>query len=370
MSKDFVLPPRRRFTSREKRRNAKVVWTLVAYRQPWASEHGLRMVHELERARRGDALVGGAFSFGRAGGWFRNRSIFDELADSVLPAWRLACGTSRRRESAEIPCMFPRERSDDGKSGCDGRRLDDPGWPEFFFMRLTLLRSSFSWRVRLLKRGVRMGLIFSCYVFANGLDVKRRRTWLKNCWNERWIWEVFLPFAHHGRELESEQRTISLMSFVGLHVSASDEIFSELEMLVGRHATDGSCGGDVIFLEVGEVLKGNVDFENGRLFGHKHKRGYFPLLFRCTTSGCNVARKACVIWALIAKRMGQGRIIARMVWEEEKDENVFDTKEKIWASTTICDEERLVHSFSHIDIVFSIEWVLFCPSLLLLLAAC
>ena len=40
---------------------------------------------------------------------------------------------------------------------------------------------------------------------------------------------------------------ISLMSFVGLHVSASDEIFSELEMLIERHATDESCGGDVIF---------------------------------------------------------------------------------------------------------------------------
>ena len=47
--------------------------------------------------------------------------------------------------------------------------------------------------------------------------------------------------------MESEKRTISLMSFVGLHASASDEIFSELEMLIGRHASDGSCGGDVIF---------------------------------------------------------------------------------------------------------------------------
>ena len=75
---------------------------------------------------------------------------------------------------------------------------------------------------------------------------------------------------------------MSLMSFVGLYVSASDEIFSELEMLVWRHAADGSCGGDVIFL-VGEVLKGNIDFENGRLFGQK--RGYFPLLLQCAANG-------------------------------------------------------------------------------------
>ena len=69
------------------------------------------------------------------------------------------------------------------------------------------------------------------------------------------------------------------MSFVGLYVSASDKIFSELEMLVERHASDGFCGGDIIFL-VGEVLKGNIDFENGSLFGQKHKRGYFPLLLQ------------------------------------------------------------------------------------------
>ena len=50
---------------------------------------------------------------------------------------------------------------------------------------------------------------------------------------------------------------------------------------------------------------------------------------------------------------------------------MFNTKEdgKIWASITICDEERLVHLFS--QIVFSIEWVLFClSSLHPLLAAC
>ena len=50
-----------------------------------------------------------------------------------------------------------------------------------------------------------------------------------------------------NRKLKLEQRTISSMSFAGLHVSASDEIFSELEMLVERHASDGFCGGDVIF---------------------------------------------------------------------------------------------------------------------------
>ena len=51
--------------------------------------------------------------------------------------------------------------------------------------------------------------------------------------------------------------------FVGLYVSD----FSELGMLLERHALDESCGGNVIFLEVGEVLKGNIDFENRRLSG-------------------------------------------------------------------------------------------------------
>ena len=59
------------------------------------------------------------------------------------------------------------------------------------------------------------------------------------------------------------------------------------------------CGGDVIFFEFGEVLKGNIDFENGRLFGQK--RGYFPLLLRCD---CNVARKVCLICVPSAKRIG------------------------------------------------------------------
>ena len=52
----------------------------------------------------------------------------------------------------------------------------------------------------------------------------------ENCWNERWIWEVPLPFFYlvENRELKLEKRMMSLMSVVGLHVSASDEIFSEL----------------------------------------------------------------------------------------------------------------------------------------------
>ena len=67
-----------------------------------------------------------------------------------------------------------------------------------------------------------MGLVVSCDVFATELAVKRTRIWLKNCWNERWIWEVILPFAHlvENCEMESEKRRMSLMSFVGLCVSA------------------------------------------------------------------------------------------------------------------------------------------------------
>ena len=69
------------------------------------------------------------------------------------------------------------------------------------------------------KGGMRMGLFVSCYAFAKELAVKRTRAWLRNCWNERWIWELILPFHHlvENRELESEQRTISLMSFVFWH---------------------------------------------------------------------------------------------------------------------------------------------------------
>ena len=77
--------------------------------------------------------------------------------------------------------------------------------------------------------------------------------------------------------MESEKRTISLMSFVGLHASASDEIFSELEMFCWASRDRWVLRRRCHFL-VGEVLKGNIDFENGRLFGQK--RGYFLLLLQ------------------------------------------------------------------------------------------
>ena len=59
---------------------------------------------------------------------------------------------------------------------------------------------------------------------------------------------------------------------------------------------------EMSFFLVGEVLKGIIDFENGRLFGQK--RGYFPLLLRCVTNGGMWQGEACVIWVLIAKGMG------------------------------------------------------------------
>ena len=90
MSKDFVLPPRRRFTSREKRRNAEV----ELFRSAWASEHGLRMVHKLERARRGDTLVGGAFSFGRAVAWF-DKSFLTSLPTQCLASGARHTATTR-----------------------------------------------------------------------------------------------------------------------------------------------------------------------------------------------------------------------------------------------------------------------------------
>ena len=153
-----------------------------------------------------------------------------------------------------------------------------------------------------------------------------------------------------------------------MHVSASDEIFSELEMLVGRHATDESCGGDVIFFELGEVLS-SKDTSISKM---EDETCSFPTFVAMYDKWCNAVREARVIWVVITKRMGLYKEEQLREWcgrAKEKDADVFDTKEMIWASATICDGERLVYSFSHI--VFSIEWVLFCPSSLFpLLAAC
>ena len=82
-------------------------------------------------------------------------SIPDELAGSVL--WRVACGTSRRRTSADTPCSFPRRRIVDGKSGCDGRRLDDG--QSFFFHATHSDERKCSVGARLPKRGMRIGLL-------------------------------------------------------------------------------------------------------------------------------------------------------------------------------------------------------------------
>ena len=93
--------------------------------------------------------------------------------------------------------------------------------------------------------------------------------------------------------------------------------FWSLRCWLGVTRQTGLAGGDVIFFEVGEVLKENIDFENGKIVWAA--TWLFPSV-AMFDKWCNVAREACVIWVLIAKRMGlkQGRIIARMVWESRR----------------------------------------------------
>ena len=70
------------------------------------------------------------------------------------------------------------------------------------------------------------------------------------------------------------------------------------------------------------MLKGNIDFDEGSVSGQGQDPSRFDRLARAVEMydrWCDLAREACVIWALFAKRMGFNKdvrkMIAKMVWE-------------------------------------------------------
>ena len=90
--------------------------------------------------------------------------------------------------------------------------------------------------------------------------------------------------------------------------------------LVLRHHT---LYGDVIF-EAGEMLKPIV--AEGKVFGRNLDSEHLELFSQAVMmhdGWCDIARRACVAWVLIAKRMRVSKdvrgIIARMVWEARSE---------------------------------------------------
>ena len=79
MSKEFVLPPRRRFSSREKRRNAEV--ECVRGNSNWRGQIGLTLAHQLKDFNPEMRWLAELFPL--------EPNISDEVADERLSAW---CG--------------------------------------------------------------------------------------------------------------------------------------------------------------------------------------------------------------------------------------------------------------------------------------
>ena len=142
-------------------------------------------------------------------------SIPDEFSNSVLGEWRAA-----HRDDARALRYLAVFRGDEllmEKSGMGDAWM----MARVLFSCDSLCRGEISVGARIFRKGgcgwdLLSHAIFSC---RNWLW-KETRAWLKKLL-ERWIWEVILPFRYlvENCELESEKRTISLLSFVGLHVS-------------------------------------------------------------------------------------------------------------------------------------------------------
>lgn len=259
----------------------------------WRTRKGLRMVHELKHHNEEMRWLSELFPL-------EDRWVDGEPAQRRLSEWCAA-----HPDDARALRYLAQLKRDDGliekwAAMGDARAMAEVSFlSRFEHQKFQLAYESFE------KNDAR-GTYLLIRCFQHGTECRKNEIFVRELM-ERGAdlgSTLILYDLAQNHEMEPTQRVRPVISFFGFHIVDLEELFADLETVFRRHVKDGSCGNAVF--EVGEMLKGNIDFDEGSVFGQGQDPSRFDRLARAVEMydrWCDLAREACVIWALFAKRM-------------------------------------------------------------------
>ena len=311
MNEGFMLPSRRRFTSKERRTNAELEYARVNWLS--AGEMDMRQVHKLKRCDPEMRWLSELFPL-------EEGRVARKVAEQRFSEWCVA-----HPDDARALAHLATIRGDDSLMEKAASMGDARAMAKVFFSSRSD-GEKFQLACASAEKGDAFGTYCLMHCFRAEIGCKKNESFAEELLEraaDLGSVDVCYDLARN-REMKPWQRVKLLISFFGMYFSGSGRLYFDLEEVFRRYATDGSCT-DVIF-EVGEMFKGSIDVERGMVFGRKHRSNDLDILLRAVgmyDRWCDVAREACVAWILIAKRIGVHkdvrRIIAKMVWEARRE---------------------------------------------------
>ena len=310
---EFVLPPLRRLTLKERRRLAE----MEVARCNWHMEVGLQLAHRLKEY---DAEMR----------WLAELFPLEELSDPVearnaVADRRLSEWCAAHPEDARALRYLADARGDQvlmekAAAMGDARALGKICFSSNCYERRFQLARAAA------EQGDAEGAVSLSLCFRHGIGCEKSEKLAKELMERAAIlgnYVAYVAFVVTCMQKGGEQRLEHLIAFFGMsHVSSfSSELYSDLEAVF--QATDGFR----VIYKVGEALKGIIDVEGEQKQLSDYNCRRLLQAVKMYDGWCDLAREACVAWVLIAKRFGFGkdvrRIIAKMVWEA-RGENLRD----------------------------------------------
>ena len=312
MNRDFVLPPRRRFSREEKRRNAELEYA----RNNWLGKKDLRLVHKLKEH---DAEMR----------WLAELFPLELLVEDEVPKEVV------QQRLSEWCAAHPK----------DARAfayLADARYDETSFEKAVSMGDAWAMGLAILLFSVSDERRF-CLASASAEQGDARGTYLlaqfvrcgRGCEKDEMLADELLERAAElgcydayvtflNSEKNPAEKVKLLTIFFGVHSFNISVLESALDAVFLCYASGGSCG-DAIF-EAGEVLKGNVNVGKGEIFGLERNPTRIRVCNQAVTmydGWCDAARELCVAWIVIAKRIRLNKdarkMIVMMVWEARSE---------------------------------------------------
>ena len=312
MENEFVLPPRRRLTLKERRKNAdrEFAWHMWRF-----GRTGLHMVHQLKDHNPEMRWLSELFPLGQ------DIRFSQKVAEQRLSEWCAA-----HPEDATALVLLARVRLGDGflilmeKAAAMGnaRAMAHVSFHASDDRRFQLACASAA-------QDDADGTYRLMECFRDGIGCRRNAAVALELL-ERAVDlgsdDAYLDLRR-SRVMDHVESVKLLISFFGMHSDASKRHHFDLVAVLQRHFVDGSDG-DLIF-EVGELFKGNVDSAKGMVFGREVKYRFlktFNEVVSMYDGWCDLVRESCVSWVLCAKQTGFNkdvrRKVARLIWEARR----------------------------------------------------
>ena len=310
MRTSFSLPPRCLFSREERRIN----FAVERARSEWTTEEGLRLVHSLQGRHPEMMWLAKLFPLESLDGEWR---LPEGVAEEQLSKWCAA-----HPEDARALAYLAKVRGSDLELLARAISMGDAwamSWivlcspvsddKRFYFLSASAEQEDATGTYEL-----------SC-CYGRGLGCKKNAKLADELFQRAVDLGSSSAFCNLLQLLKDPADKVKLMcNFVSVASYYIEGFIEELKVVIQRHVSEEKCGSAIF--EAGEVMKGNIDLENNRVFGKKHNPDRIALCDRAVAMydrWCYAAREACVAWILTSNRIGivkdTRKMIAKMVWE-------------------------------------------------------